>query len=76
MQDLGLDSEADGETGPLDVLGWSSSAVDLEQVAGVAFEVDAQVGAGGRVVAAGHLVERITFGGQQGDAAVGGQQPG
>jgi hypothetical protein len=46
----------------LDVFGWAAAAVDLEQVAGVAFEVDAEVGAGALVVAAGHLVEHIAFG--------------
>ena len=46
-QDLGLDGQADGQTGPLDVFGGSAAAVDLEQVAGVALEVDAEVGAGG-----------------------------
>jgi hypothetical protein len=40
-----LDGEADGQAGPLDVLGWSAAAVDPEQVTGVAFEVDAEVGA-------------------------------
>ena len=61
-QNLGLDGEADGQTGPLDVFGGSAAAVDLEQVAGVALEVDAQVGAGGLVVAAGHLVEHVSLG--------------
>jgi len=42
--------------------GGSAAAVDLEQVPGVALEVDAQVGAGGLVVAAGHLVEHVTLG--------------
>jgi hypothetical protein len=42
----------------------------------VALEVDAEVGAGGLVVAAGHLVEHIAFWAEEGDAAVGGQQPG
>ena len=76
LEDLGLDGQPDGQAGPLDVLGWSAAAVDLEQVAGVALEVDAEVGAGGLVVAAGHLVEHVPFGAEEGDAAVGGQQPG
>jgi hypothetical protein len=46
----------------LDVFGWAAAAVDLEQVAGMALEVDAQVGPGGLVVAAGHLVEHVAFG--------------
>jgi hypothetical protein len=56
--------------------GGAAAAVHLEQVAGVAFEVDAQVGADLLVVAAGHLVEHVPFGAQEGDAAVGGQQAG
>jgi hypothetical protein len=76
LEDLGLDGETNGQTGPLNVLGWSSSAVDLEQVAGMALEVDTQVGAGGLAVAAGHLIEHIPLGRQQGDAAVASQQPG
>jgi hypothetical protein len=52
----------------------ASAAVDPEQVPGVAFEVDAQVGADGLVVAAGHLVEHVTLRADEGDAAVGGQQ--
>jgi hypothetical protein len=36
-------------------------AVNLKQIAGLALEVDAQVGAGGLVVAAGHLVEHVTL---------------
>src|SRR4029450_13063650 len=75
-QDLGLDGQADGQTRPFHVLGWAATAVDLQQVAGVAFEVDAKVGAGALVVAAGHLVEYVAFWAQEGDAAVGGQQPG
>ena len=59
LEDVGLDGEADGQAGALDVFGWAAAAVDLEQVAGVAFEADAQVGPGGLVVAAGHLVEHI-----------------
>ena len=62
--------------GPLDVLGGAAAAVDLEQIPGVALEVDAQVGASSLVVAAGHLVEHVPFRAEQGDAAVGGQQPG
>jgi hypothetical protein len=42
----------------------------------VAFEVDAEVGADLLVVAAGHLVEHVAFRAEQGDAAVGSQQPG
>jgi hypothetical protein len=61
-QDLGLDRQADGQAGPLDVLGWAAAAVDLEQVAGVALEVDAEVRAAGLVVAAGHLVEHVPSG--------------
>ena len=76
LEDLGLDGEADGQAGPLDVFGGAAAAVDLEQVASVALEVHAQVGAGGLVVAAGHLVEHVAFWRQEGDAAVGGQQPG
>jgi hypothetical protein len=40
-------------------IGGPAAAVDLEQVAGVAFEIHAEVGAGALVVAAGHLVEHI-----------------
>ena len=61
-QDLGLHGQPDGQAGPLHVLGGAAAAVDLEQVAGVALEVDAQVGAGALVVAAGHLVEHVPFG--------------
>src|SRR5215207_9369115 len=75
-QDLGLDGQADGQAGSFDVFGGPSAAVDLEQVAGVAFEVDAEVGPGGLVVAAGHLIEHIPFGAEEGDAAVGGQPAG
>jgi hypothetical protein len=56
--------------------GGAAAAVDLEQVPGVVLEVDTEVGAGGLVVAAGHLVKHVAFWQQQGDAAVGGQQPG
>ena len=42
----------------------------------MALEVHPEVGAGALVVAAGHLVEHVAFGAEQGDAAVGGQQPG
>jgi hypothetical protein len=54
----------------------SAAAVDLEQIPSVALEVHPEVGAGGLVVAAGHLVEDVAFRAQEGDAAVGGQQPG
>jgi hypothetical protein len=56
--------------------GGAAAAVDFEQVPGVAFEVHAEVGAGCLVVAAGHLVEHVPLGTEEGDAAVGGQQPG
>jgi hypothetical protein len=56
--------------------GGSAAAVDLEQIPGMTLQVDTEVGAGGLVVAAGHLVEHVTLRRQQGDAAVGGQQPG
>ena len=62
LQDFGLHGQADGQTGPLDVFGWSAAAVDLEQIPGMALEVDPEVGAGALVVAAGHLVEHVTFG--------------
>jgi hypothetical protein len=44
VEDLRLNGEADGQARPLDVLGGAAAAVDLEQVAGVALEVDAEVG--------------------------------
>ena len=42
VQHLGLDSQPDGQTWPLDVLGWAAAAVDLEQIPGMALEVDAR----------------------------------
>ena len=76
MEDLGLHGKPDGETWPLDVFGRTAAAIDLEQVAGVASEVDTEVWAGGLVAAAGHLVQHVPLGAEEGDAAVGGQQPG
>jgi len=57
-----LDGEADGQAGPLHVFRGPAAAVDLEQVAGMALEIDAQIGAGGLVVASGHLIEHVPLG--------------
>jgi hypothetical protein len=44
LEDLGLDSQANGQARPLHVLRWAATAVDLEEVTGMALEVDPQVG--------------------------------
>jgi hypothetical protein len=76
LENFGLHGEPDSEAGPLDIFGGTAAAVDLEQVPGVALQLDAQVGADLLVVAAGHLVEHVPLRTEQGDAAVGGQQAG
>ena len=62
LEDVGLHGEADGQAGPLDVFGGAAAPVDFKEVASVAFEVDAEVGSRGLVIATGHLVEHIAFG--------------
>ena len=74
-QDLGLDREAEGERGPVDVLGRADLAVDAEHVAGVALEEHLQVGGPG--VAAGEGGEDAALGRQDGEpAALLGEQGG
>ena len=73
-QGAGLRGDAEGQRWPLDRLGRTALAVDLELVAGVALEEHTEVGRGG-VAGAGEGGEHVALGGQDGHpAAVGGEQ--